>query len=144
MSIKNKIKAKLTKWLEIDDLNSNLINVSKDFNTYKIRNNSDIQRIIKYANDLENKYDSLHNTVQECVTMGADICRQPNRDGSWAVVCFKRGNTNIVKFIDLRGCDGREMYEYLKRYDSSRYKIDAPYGMIDESYFCNWNHKRLT
>jgi hypothetical protein len=146
--LKIKLKLKLIHWLEIDNLNNKVIDLRSDL--------SDNQRYMfelrkDYRNeyhDLDNKYDSLHRTIQECVKMGADIQLQPshnNRTGSWAVVCFKRGNINIVKFIDLdcQGRNGHEMFNYLKQFDTSRYMIDSPFGHsgIERDLFYQWDNE---
>lgn len=146
---KTKLKLKLIHWLEIDKLNSNLISVSKDLKHSIGDNSRDIHSLRKRYredyNDLDNKYDSLHRTIQSCVKMGADIDLQPkhnNRTGSWAVVCFRRGNNDIVKFIDLdcQGRDGREMFNYLKQFDASRYAIDSPFSCgINRDLFYMWD-----
>lgn len=75
--------------------------------------------------------------------MGADIQQNSyrGRNNSWAVVCFKRGNNNIVKFIDLDvdGRNGRNMYEYLRQFDASRYMIDSPFSQgISRDLFYMW------
>ncbi|HBJ1650897.1 TPA: hypothetical protein LA460_000116 [Clostridium botulinum] len=121
--LKNKIRLKLINWLEIDKLNNKLINIRSDIsdvNQYMFALRKDYRNDY---NDLDNKYNSLHRTIQECVKMGADIEIQPthnNKTGSWAVVCFTRGNTNIVKFIDLdtHGRNGYEIFNYLKQFDA--------------------------
>lgn len=154
--LKNKLKLKLVYWLEIDKLNINLINVSEELKTYKIKNHEDWQNLYNRHqslrksyrddyNDLDNKYDSLQRTIQSVVKMGADIDLQPkhnNRTGSWAVVCFERGKTNIVKFIDLDtyGRNGMEMFNYLKQFDASRYSIDTPWGCgLQRDLFYMWD-----
>lgn len=146
--LKTNLKLKLIHWLEIDKLNSHLIDVSKDLKRSISDNSRDINTLRKNYrtdyNDLDNKYDSLHRTIQECVKMGADISLQPkhnNRTGSWAVVCFKRGNTNIVKFIDLdcQGRNGHEMFNYLKQFDSSRHVIDSPFQYFERDTLYLWN-----
>lgn len=174
--IKTKLKLKLMNWLEIDKLNSNLISVSKDFNTYKTRNNEDIIYLTEkdenyfktlkksiestnndistlrkdYRNDyneLDNKYDSLHRTIQSCIKMGADIQQlggYKGGTGSWAVVCFRRGNQDIVKFIDLDTCgrSGYDMFNYLKQFDASRHAIDSPWGCgLHRDLFYMWNRE---
>jgi len=154
--LKDKLKLKLIHWLEIDNLNENLINVNKDFNTYKTSNYEDWQKLYnRYEslrksyradyNDLDNKYDSLHRTIQSVIKMGADIDLQPkhnNRTGSWAVICFERGKTNIVKFIDLdcQGRNGHEMFDYLKSFDASRNIVDTPFNCdIHRDFFYMWD-----
>ena len=171
--LKHKIRLKLINWLEIDKLNSNLISISKDFNTYKTKNNEDViylaekdesyfktlKKLIESTNDdvstlrndyrndyneLDNKYDSLHRTIQSCVKMGSDIRIQPthnNRTGSWAVICFRRGNQDMVKFIDLdtQGRSGYDMFNYLKQFDASRHIIDTPWGCgLHRDLFYQW------
>jgi seryl-tRNA synthetase len=172
--LKSKIRLKLINWLEIDKLNTNLISVSKDFNTYKIKNNQDIisltekdkdnfkvlKKLIESTNDdistlrkdyrndyneLDNKYDSLHRTIQSCVKMGADIQQQggyKGGTGSWAVVCFRRGNQDIVKFIDLDTCgrSGYDMFNYLRQFDASKHSIDTPWGCgLHRDIFYMWD-----
>lgn len=143
--LKEKLKLKLIHWLEIDKLNT----TTKDLNHSIADNSRDIHLLRKSYrtdyNDLDNKYDSLHRTIQSVVKMGADIDLQPkhnNRTGSWAVVCFERGKTNIVKFIDLdcQGRNGHEMFDYLKRFDASRNIIDTPFSCdIHRDFFYMWD-----
>jgi uncharacterized protein YllA (UPF0747 family) len=143
--LKNKIKSKLITWLEIDKLE-----VEVDWNNKKtnkelknLQSNVDTNR--KYIREgleiLDDKYDSLHRTIQATVSMGADIQMNYARTGSWAVVCFNRGNTPIVKFIDLNinRYDGRDVYEFLKRFDASNYKIDSPRGYFPPDMIFNWH-----
>lgn len=165
--LKTKLKLNLIHWLEIDNLNSNLISVSKDFKKYKNQIaidlsskfeafsediddlNLNIKALDKRINNkfisLDDKYDSLHRTIQSCVKMGADIQQlggYKGGTGSWAVVCFRRGNNDIVKFIDLdcQGRDGREMFNYLKQFDASRYAIDSPFSCgLHRDLFYMWD-----
>jgi hypothetical protein len=150
--LKTKLKLKLINWLEIDKLNSNINDLSKYLTNSIKANQQDIYTLGKEYkidyNDLDNKYNSLHRTIQECVKMGADIQVQPNhnnRTGSWAVVCFKRGNTNIVKFIDLDcvGSNGHEIYNYLRQFDASRHMVDSPFGYSDilRNVFYQWDNE---
>ncbi|NFH00731.1 hypothetical protein FC831_10470 [Clostridium botulinum] len=96
-------------------------------------------------NELDNKYDSLHRTIQSCVKMGADIQQSSGYkggSGSWAVVCFRRGNQDIVKFIDLdtQGRSGYDVFNYLKQFDASRHIVDAPLGCgLHRNLFYQWD-----
>lgn len=149
--LKNKLRLKLIHWLEIDKLNSNLINVSKDLKKSINKNSEDIYELKtvhrRDYQELDNKYDSLHRTIQECVKMGADIQQlggYKGGTGSWAVVCFRRGNQDIVKFIDLvtHGRNGMDMLNYLKQFDASRYSIDVPWGYgLHRDIFYIWDRE---
>lgn len=139
--LKHKIRLKLINWLEINKLNDKLIDIRSDISDV----NQYMFALRKDYNDLDNKYDSLHRTIQECVKMGADIRIQPtynNRTGSWAVICFRRGNQDIVKFIDLdtQGRSGHEIFNYLKQFDASRHIIDTPWGCgLHRDLFYQWD-----
>jgi hypothetical protein len=147
--LKNKLKLKLIHWLEIDKLNSNLINVSNDLKHSIGDNARDIHLLRKRYredyNDLDNKYDLLYRTIQSCVKMGADIQQlggYKGGTGSWAVVCFRRGNNDIVKFIDLDTCgrSGYDMFNYLKQFDASRHAIDSPFSCgLHKDLFYMWD-----
>lgn len=59
------------------------------------------------------------------------------------VVCFNKGNTPIVKFIDLRGYNPHEIVDYLGRFDSGRYAIDTPMKSIfEDEMFYQWKESK--
>lgn len=94
------------------------------------------------SNDLYSKVkdnrediDILHNTINNVVSVGADIYHNVNdRERSWAVICIE-GNYNLVKFIDLHGTDYRRIVDFLKQYEGSRMVVDAPNPRYFESMF---------
>lgn len=133
---KNKLKYKLMKWLEVEQLQS-------DHKEY-IRKND--RNIFNYERNLENSHkieqqqeeqiDALNRTLRSIVSIGTDIdTRRPTQGSrSWAVVCIE-GRYNIVKFIDLQGQDCRQMLDYLKQFECSRRVIDIPYTQMFEENF---------
>lgn len=139
---KLKLRDKIIRWLGIDKI----IEEAHETEHHIKQRLCDIERKSiedktfnrKWGCNIEGKYNSLHNTIQTVVNMGADIRPQYDKNGSWAVVCFNRGNVPIVKFIPLNGRDGREMYDYLKNFDASNYKIDAPMGYLNKDMFFDW------
>lgn len=125
-NIKSKIRNRLIKFIQQDELehtlykyiNSSLASVRDDI---RIRS-GELDKKISY-----NKEDIniLHDTINNVVSVGADVCHNKSGERSWAVVCIE-GNYNVVKFVDLRGADYRRMLDFLKQYEGSRMVIDAP------------------
>lgn len=154
--LKTKIKYKLMNWLEIErlqkdykeyiennDINitdcNNLINsnwktIEHNFNNLNRRFiNTDIHR--------EEQINALNRTLQNVVSIGADICEPYDKNRSWAVVCIE-GKHNIVKFIDMQGQDYRYILEFLKQFECSRRVIDAPYKEMFEDSFVWFNDNK--
>lgn len=127
LKIKNKIKEFLGIYTIIDEINK-----TKRYIDYQ---NSSINKRI---NELNDKVESLHRTLQEVVKVGVDV---EYRDcDSWAVVCYNHiPNTPIVKFIPLHNYNGKEITEFLRRFDSGKYKIDTPMRYINEELLYIWN-----
>lgn len=142
---KLKLKNKLITWLGIDKIikeaDKTERHVKQRLCDIEKKSREELAFNRKWGRNIEGKYDSLHNTVQTVVNMGADIKTNYDKNGSWAVVCFNRGNVPIVKFIPLamNGQDGRHIYEYLKQFDASNYKIDAPMGYLNKDMFFDWD-----
>jgi len=125
---------------DINGIQTNIKGIKQRLCDIESKSRDDVNCIRKKIYKIEDKYDSLHRTVQTTVNMGADIVQSNyDKNGSWAVVCFNRGNVPIVKFIPLNGQDGRQMYDYLKQFDASNYKIDAPMGYLHKDMFFDWN-----
>lgn len=78
--------------------------------------------------------DTLHNTIRNVVSIGADVVHNMGNDRSWAVICIE-GNYNVVKFVDLHGADYHSILNYLKQFEGSRMCIDAPGGKWFEKEF---------
>ena len=81
---------------------------------------------------LTEKEESLHRTIQSILNIGIDADIPNNRgvSDSWGVICYNHGNTPIVKFLDLRRANGRDITNYLKQFDSANFKFDSPYRMM--------------
>lgn len=137
--LKEKIKIKLIKFLEVDRIEEEMNNGFKlvcneidDYSDGFTRKNLKQQEQIN----------SLHRTLEEIVKVGVDVDIVGSRNNSWAVVCFNKGNAPIVKFIDLRGYNPHEMIDYLRRFDSGRYTIDTPMSrLMEDKSFYNWKEK---
>lgn len=142
---KNWLQIKLKDFLDIGNLESNF----KDHETFNSIRFSDIEKDINKkssylrklinnnANDISHCQESvniLHNTIENVVHIGTDVYKS-NQGHSWAVVCVE-GKMNLVKFVDLNRQDGREVLDFLKRYEAGRHCIDTPYKeMFYEGFF---------
>lgn len=135
--LKQKIKNKLKKQLDIEDLENN-------FNKYIHENCIKLkQRDIK-MNDLkckdeeqQNQINSLNTTLRNVVSVGANVesSQHFNKEGrSWAIICIE-GNYNIVKFIDMKGNNYKEILNFLKQFECSRRVVDAPSLRMFEEEF---------
>lgn len=139
IKIKKWIREKLIKFLLIDEMEQRNCNEFKRLTKYTQREEqerkADFQHINKQLSDAVKDIDTLHNTIRNIVSVGADMrpCNIGN-ERSWAVVCIE-GNFNIVKFVDLHGADYHEILRYLKRFEGSRMCIDAPGGHWFEQSF---------
>jgi hypothetical protein len=153
---KNKLKYKLMKWLEIEQLLYNLkgyiVQNNKDmFNhTMNIKNcekliddnwesttrnfNELSKKCINTYSEQQEQINALNRTLQSVVSLGTDVVRPTEGSKSWAVVCIE-GRYNIVKFIDLQGQDYRHILDYLKQFECSRRVIDTPYKQMFEESF---------
>lgn len=160
--IKNWLKHKLTKFLGIDILESDLdmvIKLWKQDNAQleksirsleknqinsEIENSETFNNIQKRIDDtntafgnktshLQNSIDVLHNTVENVVHIGTDVHRE-NTGHSWAVVCIE-GKMNIVKFIDLHRRDARDILDFLKHFEAGRHCVDYPSSMFYDGLF---------
>lgn len=115
--LKNYIRYKLGKFLGIDDL----LNM---FDKHIDRNEYEFYRIDRDMFKFNKSINVLHDTIESVVHIGTDVdmgC-QPH---SWAVVCIE-GKMNVVKFIDLKNKDAKEILDFLKCFDAGRHCIDAP------------------
>lgn len=133
-SIKSKIRARLVKFIQQDELehtlykyiNSNIKSVRDDI---RIRS-GELDKKISYNKE---DIDILRNTINNVVSVGADICPS-GRGKSWAVVCIE-GKYNTVKFVDLYGADYHRILDFLKQYEGSRMVIDTPsFAYFEDSF----------
>ena len=146
--LKNKIRNKLMDWLGItllEDIAIQNMKRLKEQMENKIEfSNTALENMIKENKNIieENKnkikelsekvtynYEAievLHNTIQNVVHIGTNVCPNPYSGGSWAVVCLE-GKMNIVKFIDLNRGDIRHILDFLKQFEAGKHCIDAPY-----------------
>ena len=130
--MKEWLKTKLRKYLEIDNLESELHHHEKS-NQWQINNlttwinntNRDLKKDISHFQDSVN---TLHDTVENVVHIGTDVQRDDRH--SWAVVCVE-GKMNIVKFVDLNRKDARDIFEFLKHFEAGRHCVDV----VPNKYF---------
>lgn len=140
--LKNKIKVKMIKWLELDtfkeDYKQYINKNEKDKYNFKNSINSTINNTY---NEHSEQINALNRTLQSVISLGVDI--KPNmytKDRSWAVVCIE-GKYNIVKLIDMQGQDYRYILDFLKQFECSRKVIDAPCKQMFEDSFVFFNDK---
>lgn len=79
----------------------------------------------------------LHNTVENVVHIGTDVCvNHNNREHSWAVICVE-GKMNLVKFVSLADSrDAINILDFLKQFEGGKHCIDTPYkGMFYDGMF---------
>ena len=144
--LKNFIRIKLNNLLRLD---YKISLIESDINA---REKQYIQKIsaLKHENYILNKQitalnekeESLHRTIQSILNVGidADIPNSRGISDSWGVICYNHGNTPIVKFLDLRRANGRDITNYLKQFDSANFKFDSPYRMMmEEDLLSLWN-----
>lgn len=132
LNIKLWIRNKLISFLSIDSLTERIVthegltNVRLRDIDWKLETvDKDLKYLNKEVNHFNQSIDAIHNTVENIVHIGTDVY-QPDRGHSWAVVCIE-GKMNFVKFIDLNRKDARDIFYFLKHFESGRHCIDAPY-----------------
>ncbi|HHX61249.1 MAG TPA: hypothetical protein GX707_11150 [Epulopiscium sp.] len=135
MNLIEKIKARLTKLLGIDDLNNSLSGEIRQLRNQVDSNKSDIYYTSNKVSHNKASINTLHRTVESVVRIGTDIDYSTvNQSNSWAVICIE-GNINIVKFVDLSNRDAREVLNFLKQFEAGKHCIDAPNRMYREEFF---------
>ena len=140
---KYKLKHKLMKWLEIEQIQYNLKEYIRQNNKDIFNHESNIKNCEKLICEQQEQINALNRTLQSIVSVGTDVDSRRPTEGSrsWAVVCIE-GRYNIVKFIDLQGQDYRSILDYLKQFECSRRVIDTPYKQMfneDFIWFSNNN-----
>lgn len=97
------------------------------------QNNKDINAIIhsncKRLSDLEkeNRILSKENELfKSMCDVGVDMHMKTD---SWAVVCIS-GKAEYVQFVRLDSREARDIKYFLKRFEKSNVKVDAPYGFL--------------
>lgn len=138
--LKSRLRLRLIKYLGIDNINVELnelkTNLDKCYAHTDYMHSLNKRRITSY----EDKFNSLHRTIQEVVKVGVDVDYPTSH--SWAVVCYNHTpNTSVVKFIPLYEYDGREITEFLKRFDAGSFKIDTPFKFIEEDLLYDWKKR---
>lgn len=139
IKIKNWIREKLIKFLSIDEMKQHNYDEFKRLTNLMQREEQERKMSFKYIDNQLGKaqkdIETLHETIRNVVSVGADI-RPSNlrNERSWAVVCIE-GNFNVVKFVDLHSADYQEILRYLKRFEGSRMCIDTPGGHWFEQDF---------
>lgn len=125
--LKNKLKLKISNWLELDRINKNTERIRQcEVNHYDYK-----YKTIHKLYEKDNQIDAINKTLQSVISIGTDIVpNEYTRDRSWAVVCIEGRCGNIVKFVDLQGQDHRYMLGFLKQFECSRRVIDAPPGVM--------------
>lgn len=137
--LKNKIKTRMVIFLEIDVL---INDYKKQLRALDTRINNLSEYYKDKISKQQSQINSLHRTLEEVVKVGVDIDGLSSDGNSWAVVCFNKGNTPIVKFINLRGYNPQEIVYFLRRFDSGRYTIDSPIGHVMENeLYYNWKER---
>lgn len=146
---KNKLKLKISNWLELDRINENTKRINQceiNYYNYKIKINHELNENTEKINQCEvnhynykhkvnhelhekdNQIDVINKTLQSVISIGADVA--PNKyagNRSWAVVCIEGKRGNVVKFMDLQGQDYRYILDFLKQFECGRRVIDAPH-----------------
>jgi hypothetical protein len=133
------LKQKLRNYLEVDNLDKELKEHRRSYNVKSKQLENNIESVYKnLKNDISHFQDSvniLHNTVENVVHIGTDVCIDNRCRNSWAVICVE-GKINIVKFVDLNGRDARDILHFLKQFEAGRHCIDTPYKYVfDDEFF---------
>lgn len=134
--IKYNLKEIVRSFIDLDTLERNVDSIdihNKERFSIIERENAFLRHSLRRANE---KIEALHNTLSNVVLMGSDIAPY-GRGQSWAVVCIK-GKYNVVKCYDLSQKDGREMLDFLKRFEGGRYVNDTPIGIFPKNMFIDW------
>ena len=92
---------------------------------------SKVENIDTYTKE---SIDRIHRTVESVVSIGTDV-HIHDYTNSWAVVCIE-GNVNMVKFVDLRRGEARDVLRFLKQFEVGKHCIDTPYKeMFNDNLF---------
>lgn len=138
--LKSRLRLKLIKCLGIDGIHAEINELRTKIDKCYIHTDSLCSSNKGYILECNEKLDSLHRTIQEVVKVGVDVDSSTSR--SWAVVCYNHTpNTPVVKFIPLYEYDGREITEFLKRFDAGCFKIDTPFKFIEEDLLYDWKKR---
>lgn len=129
-----KLKSKIKKWLFADEIK-------------RIKSLEDIhKKIKKWFNAADRMYslfteakkncENSQRELEECRKLFNQICDVGvdvgfrGKEHSWAVVCIA-GRSEYVKFISLNRGDARQVIDFLKRFQYSKYVIDSPIAFRD-------------
>lgn len=123
--IKNQIRNKLIKFLNIDDLEK-LLNkeITRNDNSFRYFKN-ETNAIRHDISHFQQSVNTLHNTVENVVSIGTDVDYYAG-GRSWAVICIE-GKMDIVKFVDLSRRDALGVLQFLKQFEAGKHCIDTPY-----------------
>lgn len=87
--------------------------------------NSELKELQDSVNESK-KLNILMNSKIEFLERNFKVAADINQRRSWAVVCLEGETTNLVKFVDLRHRDVREISQFLNQYDISNQIVDFP------------------
>lgn len=124
---KNWLKNKLRDWLEINAMDEKI-----DLTEARLRKRLHATQCDLYQqiSELDIKIKLLEKELDLFKSMcdvGVDVHMKTD---SWAVVCLE-GKQEYVNFVRLDSRDARDVKHFLKRFEKSNRRIDAPYGMMD-------------
>ncbi|MGM1044720.1 MAG: hypothetical protein ACQEXX_01100 [Bacillota bacterium] len=138
--LKAKILYKIREYVGLNKLESELDFYKKELERTLHDHNRNISYLSEGNRWSQTKIQSIHNTLSNVVSVGADV--YPNRysNSSWAVVCIE-GNYNVVKFIDLSNKDARDILNVLKSFEASRRVYDTPIGYFPKEFFIDFSQE---
>ena len=84
-----------------------------------------IQHLEKELFCYNSKLNKLNLTLKSVVNIGVDIDYYHKNEHSWAVVCIG-GDMKVVKFMDLKRKDAREVMCILESFSCANHVVDSP------------------
>jgi hypothetical protein len=115
----NKIKELIKNWLFKEEINK-INNI--------LYNQKELDMAVVEARDsyhaCSNSLRTAQDMIGRCLDIGID---HGIKNPSWAVVCIK-GKPETVRFMRLEATTAREIYNFLKRFESANIVFDSPYS----------------
>ena len=146
MRLKDKLKIKLRKWLEVDIIEETVNSINNEIMRCNAQTTDAISKLddelynYKQNNnrrlrEQDDKIGLIHKTIENVVHIGTDVRENHYNDNhSWAVICIE-GKMNLVKFVDLNRKDAREVLDFLRHFEAGRHCIDTPNQFIYDGLF---------
>lgn len=125
----------LRRWLGIHE--DNMV-VDQQIKEMKADQGTSLSAAHNRIKDLENRVDynknqvdRNHDALLDMINVGVDLNPLGEKfgEGSWAVVVVNSPKP-VVKFLDLRGVDPKELELRIKMYEKANTKVDSPFNFF--------------